>query len=84
MGLLEDDSVWADTLSDAIVGGMPLALRQLFAYICVFGSPYEPNKLWENFKGHLIEDLTRKHIDHSSGCTQCEDLALCDLQNTLL
>lgn len=84
LGLLEDDSVWEATLSDAVRVGMPKALRDLFAIICVFGCPLEPKKLWEKFLDHFTEDLAGRHINHNTECHDCENLALRDVQEVLI
>jgi hypothetical protein len=36
-GLTESDEMWDNTLTDAACAAMPRQLRELFAYICVFG-----------------------------------------------
>jgi len=79
-GLLHDDTVWNDTLSEAITFGMPNALRQLFAFICVFGDPISPKDLWKKFLHSFVEDYAHKH---PNDCNLCEDLALRDVAEIL-
>ncbi|XP_021964240.1 uncharacterized protein LOC110859586 [Folsomia candida] len=83
MGLLANDATWDNTLADAVLSSMPTQLRQLFAIICVFGSPPNVDQLWDKYKEYLYEDYSR-HANHNSECEQCENLALRDIQDTLI
>ncbi|XP_075194167.1 uncharacterized protein LOC142294949 [Anomaloglossus baeobatrachus] len=84
LGLLFDDTVWKLTLQDAVTLHMPKQLRELFAYICVFGPPTNPDQLWTLFKENLIEDYCL-HLHKQTGhCCKCEAYAMQDVQNILL
>ncbi|XP_075188624.1 uncharacterized protein LOC142288848 [Anomaloglossus baeobatrachus] len=84
LGLLFDDTVWKLTLQDAVTLHMPKQLRELFAYICVFGPPTNPDQLWTLFKENLIEDYCL-HLHNQTGhCCKCEAYAMQDVQNILL
>ncbi|RLU21806.1 hypothetical protein DMN91_006182 [Ooceraea biroi] len=78
--LVQDDSVWENTLTDAVALSMPYQFRQLFAYICVMGSPVDPVKLWVTFLDSFVEDFSKRHGDHSDDCQNCENLALREVQ----
>ena len=56
-GLLEDDGEWRQCLADAAVFKTGEQLRALFVMILRDGHPSEPDKLWDNFKVHLCDDL---------------------------
>jgi hypothetical protein len=42
---------------------MPPQLRQLFAFICIFGTPKNPRSLWDRFRSLLIEDYFKKFCE---------------------
>ena len=84
MGLLESDAVWDETLADAVAVGMPKALRELFALICVLGCPLDPRSLWDKYLDHFTEDLSLRHRNHEPGCEECELLALRDVLDVLI
>lgn len=44
-GLLMDDSEWHRCLEEACVFQMPIQLRQLFAFICIFQHPCNAKNL---------------------------------------
>nr|XP_027196773.1 uncharacterized protein LOC113791226 [Dermatophagoides pteronyssinus] len=83
-GYLIDDRIWEMTLEDAIVFQMPFHLRQLFAYICLFCSPTEPEKLWNKFSKEFMEDICHKRHPETEECLYCEQYALKDVQNVFL
>ncbi|XP_035713810.1 uncharacterized protein LOC118438127 [Folsomia candida] len=60
-GLIFDQTVWNDTLNDAAHASMPRQLRELFAYICVFGETSDMTGLWIEHKENLTEDFVRVH-----------------------
>jgi hypothetical protein len=47
--LLADDKEWEEAMEEAVSFKMPTQLRQLFAYICIFGMPKDPRNLWDKF-----------------------------------
>ena len=70
-GLLEDDGEWVICLRDASEMQTGTSLRQLFASLLLFCSPTHPDKLWEQFRDFICDDLahrirTQYHIDHPS------------------
>ncbi|XP_021953640.1 uncharacterized protein LOC110850511 [Folsomia candida] len=84
-GLVSDETVWNDTLNDAAYAAMPRQLRELFAYICVFGESPDMSSLWAAHKESLTEDFARVH-GHTSNedCEMCESYALRDISETLI
>jgi len=82
-GLFKDDKTWEYTLEEAIVWKMPRQLRDLFAYVCVFGVPSNSLELFNKYKVHLYEDVSR-HNGHTENCRLCEDFALAEIQATLV
>jgi hypothetical protein len=58
--LLADDKEWEDAIEEAGSFRMPPQLRQLFAFICIFGTPKNPRSLWDKFRSLLIEDYFKK------------------------
>ncbi|UYV73094.1 hypothetical protein LAZ67_10001805 [Cordylochernes scorpioides] len=83
-GLFLDDSVWKSTLEDGVVMNIPKQLRELFAYICVFGPPAKPRELWDEFKPHMCEDFCRKHHPNDDACTHCEGYAMKEINDIFL
>ncbi|UYV64563.1 hypothetical protein LAZ67_3001189, partial [Cordylochernes scorpioides] len=83
-GLFLDDSVWKSTLEDGVVMNMPKQLRELFAYICVFGPPAKPRELWDEFKPHMCEDFCRKRHPNDDACTHCEGYAMKEISDIFL
>ncbi|UYV74978.1 hypothetical protein LAZ67_12001956 [Cordylochernes scorpioides] len=83
-GLFLDDSVWKSTLEDGVVMNMPKQLRELFAYICVFGPPAKPRELWDEFKPHMCEDFCRKRHPNDYACTHCEGYAMKEISDIFL
>ena len=57
--LLDDDSEWENTLSEASNFQMPRELRALFAMICCHSEPINPLQLWLNYKTYMTEDYYR-------------------------
>jgi hypothetical protein len=56
-GLLEDDGEWRQCLSDAKVFKTGHQLCKLFVVILHECSPTYPDKLWDDFKEHITDDL---------------------------
>ncbi|XP_057339407.1 uncharacterized protein LOC130676918 [Microplitis mediator] len=59
-GLIEDDQEWRRTLNEAVSWMMPRQLRCLFARILIHCQPLNPEKLWEEFKLAMSEDVSRR------------------------
>jgi len=74
--LLADDKEWEDAISEAESFQMPPQLRQLFAYICVFGPPKDPRSLWFKFLSAFTEDYVKKGYKDSA-----ESLAMRDVED---
>lgn len=77
-GLLLNDDEWERCLNEAINFQLPRQLRQLFALICVFCGPSDPNALWEKFKAELSDDFIRSHPEIIA-----KQLALQEIDKTL-
>jgi hypothetical protein len=82
-GLLLDDEVWDATLTEGSLMQMPRQIRQTFALICVYGEVNDIQALWANHIDSMTEDF-RQHDGHVMDCKYCEDLALHDIQETLI
>jgi len=57
LGLLQDDVEWDACLSEASKIKAGQQLRHLFAMILLFCQPVVPEKLWDNHKLALCEDI---------------------------
>jgi hypothetical protein len=82
-GLLSDDEIWEDTISEACMIKMPKQLRQVFALVCVYGSPANAIEIWNKHLSSFVEDFSR-HTGHKDGCKFCEDMALLDVHETFV
>jgi hypothetical protein len=82
-GLLSDDEIWEETIAEASMIKMPKQLRQVFALVCVYGSPASATEIWTKYLSSFVEDFSR-YPGHKDGCKYCEDLALEDLQETFI
>lgn len=60
--LVEADDLWEKTLEDATESNMPAQLRELFAYICIFGTPIDVPTIWNKYKNFMIEEIGRAHV----------------------
>ncbi len=74
--MLADDKEWEDAISEAESFQMSPQLRQLFAYICVFGPPKDPRSLWSKFLLAFTEDFVKKGYKDSA-----ESLAIRDVED---
>ncbi|XP_077174871.1 uncharacterized protein LOC143828370 [Paroedura picta] len=83
-GLLHDDNVWDATMAEAALCGMPHPLRDLFAYILIFGVVPRPQELFDNYKDQLWEDYAIQHMQgHTDECIKCLARTLQDIDDTL-
>jgi hypothetical protein len=68
LGLLDDDTEWRHCLRDAAHFKTGHQLRWLFGMMLEHCCPSEPEKLWDEFKERLCDDLRRqlvaRGIDH--------------------
>ncbi|XP_045453744.1 uncharacterized protein LOC123663048 [Melitaea cinxia] len=60
MGLLEDDSHWESTLSEAAICCSPKSLRCLFAIMISFCQITDPHLLWQNYQESMSEDILQR------------------------
>jgi len=66
MNLLQNDQEWERCLEEAVTFQMPRQLRDLFAVICVFGTPQDIPQLWETFKTAMSEDYLRQYDEETA------------------
>ncbi|XP_071580670.1 uncharacterized protein [Temnothorax nylanderi] len=76
--LVETDDLWGKTLEEAIESKMPVQLRELFSYICIFGTPIDVLAIWNKYKDFLIEDFVHKNVVNP------ENMALNHIQEILI
>jgi hypothetical protein len=76
--LLVDDKEWEDALEEAGSFRMPPQLRQLFAFICIFGTFKNPRSLWDKFRSLLIEDYLKNFSE-----TNAEMIAMREIEDIL-
>jgi len=57
LGLLQDDGEWRQCLSDAVHMASASQMRTLFVTILRDCHPTQPERLWEEFKADLCDDL---------------------------
>ncbi|XP_045455771.1 uncharacterized protein LOC123665525 [Melitaea cinxia] len=60
MGLLEDDSHWESTLSEAAICCSPKSRRCLFAIMISFCQITDPHLLWQNYQESMSEDILQR------------------------
>lgn len=78
--LLAEDREWFRCLEEACQRDMPNKLRQMFAYILIFGVVSDACRLWSRFRSFLSEDFVRRqHMDENA----VEVAALVRIQRTL-
>ncbi|XP_065684585.1 uncharacterized protein LOC100202287 [Hydra vulgaris] len=68
-GLLQDDTEWQNTLSEAVLTRMPKQIRQLFSIILTFCEPDDPLHHWNSYKAFMMEDFIHRQIINQSGKT---------------
>ena len=61
LGLLQDDAEWNTCLYEASQIKTGQQLRHLFAMILLYCQPAAPERLWDNYKLALCEDLIHKN-----------------------
>ncbi|GBP05743.1 ATP-dependent DNA helicase PIF1 [Eumeta japonica] len=88
MGLLEDDSHWENTLSEAAVCSSATSLRYLFAVIVAFCQVADSVNLWNKFQENMASDiLNRRRRELNSDDIQYDqhifDEALFELNKVL-
>ena len=59
--LLADDSEYNTAMTEASGFQMPRQLRSMFATICAYCQPSNPQQLWTTHQEALIEDFARNH-----------------------
>ena len=62
--LLNDDTIWKDTLAEARAFTMSRQMRYMFAYLLANNKISDPTTLWNIFKENLAEDFLRRKWDH--------------------
>ena len=56
-GLLENDGEWSQCLSEACEMQTGSRLRHLFTTILLFCAPTQPDRLWEEFRDQICDDI---------------------------
>ena len=71
MGLLDTDSEWINTLTEATSFMLPAVFRKFFVTILTQCQPASPFVLWDKFKNNLSEDLLQ-HYRHANNLPEYE------------
>ena len=79
LGLIEEDGVWDDVLTEATEFAMPHFLCRLFATSLVFGEPSNVRRIWEKHLDAMSEDFQRDNPSKSV----VEQLTLCSIRDLL-
>ena len=79
--LLDDDTEWDSTLTEAATFQMPSQLWCLFATICIHCNLQNQLQLWQDHKHFMAEDY---NLLHQLSPDQAEKKALQDIQAILL
>ncbi|XP_065674146.1 uncharacterized protein LOC136091089 [Hydra vulgaris] len=61
-GLLQDETEWQNTLSEAVLTRMSKQIRQLFSVILTFCKPDDPLQLWNTNKAFMMEDFIHRQV----------------------
>ncbi|XP_065639622.1 uncharacterized protein LOC136072347 [Hydra vulgaris] len=61
-GLLQDDTEWQNTLSEAVLTRMPKQIRHLFSIILTFCEPDDPLHHWNSYKTFMMEDFIHRQV----------------------
>ena len=61
LGLIEDDAEWDRAMSEEEVWMMPRQLWHLFVRILIYCHPNNSEKIWEEFKDSMSQDLQRNY-----------------------
>ena len=59
-GLLDDDTEWHNTLTEAAYLFSPPKVRDMFAFILAYSEPSEPHVLWKKHEENLCFDILRE------------------------
>jgi len=76
--LLADDAEWNRTMTEADTFQMPREIRQLFAFICIFGAPSNALLLWTTHQDSMTADFVHR------GENDVANSALLDIESTLI
>lgn len=68
-GLLENDSHWDKTMTDASTSQMPCKIRHLFAILLTTFAVSNPRALWEKYKKEMCEDILFQARNENSRMT---------------
>ncbi|XP_043262456.1 uncharacterized protein LOC122403167 [Colletes gigas] len=60
LGLLQHDTHWENTLTDASVSAYPQQIRILFSIIISTCNPANPSALWMKFRDYMTEDILHR------------------------
>ena len=85
-GLLQDDGEWHQCLAEASVVQTGTRLRHLFATIMLFCCPSQPDRLWDQFRRYICDDLSfhlRTLGIHNASDNDVYDYGLYILDNIL-
>nr|XP_012563438.1 unnamed protein product [Hydra vulgaris] len=61
-GLLQDDTEWQNTLSEAVLTRMRKQIRQLFSIILTFCESDDPLHFWNTYKAFMMEDFIHRQV----------------------
>ena len=78
-GLLDNDTIWVQTLTEAAAMNTPNRLRYLFAYLLLYSNVSDPVALYTQFHYDLMHDFLRNDPDE----TVAEQRALQHIENVL-
>jgi hypothetical protein len=74
LGLLQDDAEWNACLCEASQIKTGQQLRHLFAMILLFCQPSAPEKLWDDHKTALCEDILHQHYQQTQNIQYDDDI----------
>jgi PIF1-like helicase len=66
LGLLADDYNWDNALREASLWEIPSQMRLMFTFMCIYGPPTDPLRLFENHLPSLAENFLRCHSPESA------------------
>ena len=79
-GLLEDDQLWINTLTEAASYQMPVQMRQLFVTILANNEIAQPLILWVKFKKDMYQDFFHQYRGRAQQEEHAEQLCLLELE----